>query len=158
MEKLEASSEEPKTHKRKLDKRLILSLTKPSFLLTLGRVHIRYENRQRLCYLLEKLVKQHNWAEASGVLSLLLKGTSNDCSADLNRLKYSVWLIFFFLSFPCIYFVVITLKLWSRLYLSLKNSFNICFCLGFIWLLLLLLAFRRTTAKNVLKLSEQIMF
>ena len=99
MEKLEASSEEPKTHKRKLDKRLILSLTKPSFLLTLGRVHIRYENRQRLCYLLEKLVKQHNWAEASGVLSLLLKGTSNDCSADLNRLKYSVWLIFYFIFF-----------------------------------------------------------
>ncbi|KAK8579248.1 hypothetical protein V6N12_069577 [Hibiscus sabdariffa] len=90
MEKLEASSEKPKTRKRKLEKRLKLSLTKPSFLLTLGRVHIRLENRQRLCYLLEKLVKKHNWAEASGVLSLLLKGTSNDGSADLNRLKYSV--------------------------------------------------------------------
>ncbi|KAE8732147.1 S-locus lectin protein kinase family protein [Hibiscus syriacus] len=90
MEKLEASSEEPKPCKRKLDKRLKLSLAKPSFLLTLGRVHIRWENRQRMCYLLEKLVKKHNWAEASGVLSLLLKGTSNDCSADLNRLKYSV--------------------------------------------------------------------
>ncbi|XP_022734868.1 uncharacterized protein LOC111288303 isoform X2 [Durio zibethinus] len=90
MEKLGASSEKPKTHKRKLDKRVILSLTKPSFLLTLGRVHIRWENRQKLCYLLEKLVKQHNWAEASGILSLLLKGTSNACSADLNRLKYSV--------------------------------------------------------------------
>ncbi|KAE8688457.1 S-locus lectin protein kinase family protein [Hibiscus syriacus] len=47
-------------------------------------------NRKRLCYLLDKLVKKHDWGEASGVLSLLLRGTSNDCSADLNRLKYSV--------------------------------------------------------------------
>ncbi|XVE50154.1 hypothetical protein DITRI_Ditri01bG0139200 [Diplodiscus trichospermus] len=85
-----ASLEEPKSYKRKPEKRVRLSLTKPSFLLTLGRVHIRWENRKRLCYLLEKLVNQHNWAEASGVLSLLLKGTSSDCSADLNRLKYSV--------------------------------------------------------------------
>ncbi|XVF04297.1 hypothetical protein REPUB_Repub05bG0070300 [Reevesia pubescens] len=90
MEKLEPSLKKPKTHKRKLDKRVILSLTKPSYLLQLGRVHIRWENRQRLCYLLDKLVKKHNLAEASGVLSLLLKGTSSDCSAELNRLKYSV--------------------------------------------------------------------
>ncbi|KAK6229355.1 hypothetical protein SCA6_018306 [Theobroma cacao] len=87
MEKFKASLEEPKTYKRKLDKRMILSLTRPSYLLNLGGLHIRWENRQRLCYLLEKLVKQHNWAEASGVLSLLLKGTSRDRSADLNRLK-----------------------------------------------------------------------
>ncbi|PPD67740.1 hypothetical protein GOBAR_DD35384 [Gossypium barbadense] len=77
MKKLEGSLEEPKSNKRKLDKRLKLSLTKPSFLLTLGRVHIGWENRQRLCYLLEGLVKRHNWGEASGVLSLLLNGTSN---------------------------------------------------------------------------------
>ncbi|XVF78683.1 hypothetical protein PTKIN_Ptkin14bG0155200 [Pterospermum kingtungense] len=89
MEIIEAISETPKAHKRKLDKRLILSLTKPSYLLSLGRVHIRWENRQRLCYLLEKLVAKHKWAEASGVLTILLKGTSNDCSADLNRLKYT---------------------------------------------------------------------
>ncbi|TYH74477.1 hypothetical protein ES332_D05G401800v1 [Gossypium tomentosum] len=90
MKKLEGRLEEPKRNKRKLDKRLILSLTKPSHLLTLKYAHIRWENRQRLCYLLERLVKKQNWAEASGVLSLLFKGTSHDFSAGLNRLKYSV--------------------------------------------------------------------
>ncbi|KAG4204256.1 hypothetical protein ERO13_A04G036900v2 [Gossypium hirsutum] len=90
MKKLTGRLEEPKRNKRKLDKRLKLSLTKPSYLLTLKYAHIRWENRQRLCYLLERLVKKHNWAEASGVLRLLLKGTSRDFSADLNRLKYSV--------------------------------------------------------------------
>lgn len=100
MKKLEGRLE-PKSNKRKLDKRLKLSLTKPSYLLTLRYVHIRWENRQRLCYLLERLVKRHNWAEASGVLSLLLKGTSHDFSADLNRLKYSVWLSFIFWLLLC---------------------------------------------------------
>ncbi|OMO74853.1 hypothetical protein CCACVL1_16424 [Corchorus capsularis] len=90
MENYEASLREPKTLKRKFDKRLILPLTKPSYLLRVGRLHIRWENRQRLCHLLEKLVDQHNWAEASGILSLLLKGTSRDRFSDLNRLKYSV--------------------------------------------------------------------
>ncbi|KAK5834058.1 hypothetical protein PVK06_017929 [Gossypium arboreum] len=92
MEKLEGRLEEPKSNKGKRDKRLKLSLTKPSFLLTLGRVHIRWENRQRLCYLLEGLVKKDNWGEASGVLSLLLNGTSNiglretNCSANTTAI------------------------------------------------------------------------
>ncbi|XP_043807080.1 uncharacterized protein LOC110601133 isoform X2 [Manihot esculenta] len=71
-------------------KRTILALTKPSYLLGLGFNHVRPENRVRLCHFLQKLVRQHNWMEASGVLSLLLKGTCKDNDPTMNRFKYLV--------------------------------------------------------------------
>ncbi|XP_057963676.1 uncharacterized protein LOC131154876 isoform X2 [Malania oleifera] len=71
-------------------KRVVLSLIKPSYTLGLGLKKVRPENRGRLCYLLSRLVGQHNWTEASGVLSLLLKGTCKDNSPMQNRMKYRV--------------------------------------------------------------------
>ncbi|KAL5853904.1 hypothetical protein ACOSQ3_009022 [Xanthoceras sorbifolium] len=73
-------------------KRIMLSLMKPSYLLRLGldSKNIRFENRKRLQYLLHKLVRRRNWADASGVLSVLLKGTSKENSPIANRLKYTV--------------------------------------------------------------------
>ncbi|XP_059661469.1 uncharacterized protein LOC132307663 [Cornus florida] len=71
-------------------KRIILSITKPSY--TLQRLPIRslrFENRCRLRRLLHRLVRRHNWKEASGVLSMLLKGTGKDKSPARNR-KYMV--------------------------------------------------------------------
>ncbi|KDP36263.1 hypothetical protein JCGZ_09828 [Jatropha curcas] len=82
------------TKLQKFYKRAILALTKPSYLLGLGINSVRPENRQRLCHLLQKLVRQHNWREASGVLSLLLKATCKDSCPSTNRLKYSVLLEF----------------------------------------------------------------
>ncbi|KAK0599231.1 hypothetical protein LWI29_003455 [Acer saccharum] len=103
-----AKTEPKKTRKRRLSimmdeeddiqipekryKNVILSLMKPSYLLRLGRgsKNIRFENRKRLRYLLRKLVRQHNWADASGVLSVLLKGTSKEKSPIMNRIKFTV--------------------------------------------------------------------
>ncbi|KAG6645336.1 hypothetical protein I3843_08G111600 [Carya illinoinensis] len=106
--KLEDGAERAKNRKRKLNKtvdnahaipeklvkRIILSLTKPSSVLGLGPKTgskiVRWENRVRLCYLLRKLTRQHNWIELGGVLSMFLKGTCKDRSPANNRLKYSV--------------------------------------------------------------------
>ncbi|TXG65264.1 hypothetical protein EZV62_006539 [Acer yangbiense] len=103
-----AKTEPKKTRKRRLSimmdeeddiqipekryKNVILSLMKPSYLLRLGRgsKNIRFENRKRLRYLFRKLVRQHNWADASGVLSVLLKGTSKEKSPIMNRIKFTV--------------------------------------------------------------------
>ncbi|KAE8124759.1 hypothetical protein FH972_019615 [Carpinus fangiana] len=78
----------------KLINRIILSLTKPSSVLGLGpktgSKNVRWENRVRLCHLLRKLLRQHNWIELGGVLSMFLKGTCKDRSSTRNRLKYSV--------------------------------------------------------------------
>ncbi|PON52793.1 TAF RNA polymerase I subunit A [Parasponia andersonii] len=75
--------------KSRLARRVVLSLTKPSYCLGLGSKTLRSENRARLSYLLGKLTRQHNWTEASGVLSVLLKGTCKDKSLANNRFKYS---------------------------------------------------------------------
>ncbi|KAI9184755.1 hypothetical protein LWI28_000794 [Acer negundo] len=103
-----AKTEPKKTRKRRLStmmdeeddiqipekhyKKVILSLMKPSYLLRLGlgSKNVRFENRKRLRYLLRKLVRQRNWAEASGVLSVLLKGTSKEKSPIMNRIKFTV--------------------------------------------------------------------
>ncbi|KAF8025848.1 hypothetical protein BT93_F2627 [Corymbia citriodora subsp. variegata] len=77
---------------RRLLKRIMLSLTKPSSALGLGEGSLRSENRRRLSRLLRKLVRRHSWAEASGVLSVLLKGTCKEKCPEHNRLKYSVLL------------------------------------------------------------------
>jgi hypothetical protein len=78
----------------KLINRIILSLTKPSSVLGLGpkagSKNVRCENCVRLCYLLRKLLRRHNWIELGGVLSMFLKGTCKDRSSTHNRLKYSV--------------------------------------------------------------------
>ncbi|XP_065873937.1 uncharacterized protein [Euphorbia lathyris] len=71
-------------------KRVISSVTRPSYLLALGSDKMRPKNRVRLCHLLKKLMRQHNRAEASGVLSILLKGTCKDKGSRMNRFKYSV--------------------------------------------------------------------
>lgn len=73
-------------------KRIMLSLEKPSYLLGLGLASrsLRSEHRNRLCYLLRKLVRQRNWADASGVLSVLLKGTNKEKGPVANRFKSMV--------------------------------------------------------------------
>ncbi|XP_059443414.1 uncharacterized protein LOC132175473 isoform X2 [Corylus avellana] len=105
---LEDSANKVMSRKRKLNKmvdnghaapaklidRIILSLTKPSSVLGLGpktgSKNVRWENRVRLCHLLRKLLRRHDWIELGGVLSMILKGTCNDRSSTRNRLKYSV--------------------------------------------------------------------
>ncbi|KAL6283517.1 hypothetical protein ACE6H2_014446 [Prunus campanulata] len=77
-------------HILKLLKRIVLSLSKPSYLLGVGSTRPRAEHRTRLNKLLRKLVKQHNWVEASGVLSVLLKSGRKDRSPVNNRFKYWV--------------------------------------------------------------------
>ncbi|KAF4369999.1 hypothetical protein G4B88_016160 [Cannabis sativa] len=72
-----------------LSKGAILSLTKPSYVLGLGSKTLRKDNRSRLSYLFTKLMSYHQWSEATGVLSVLLKGTCKDRSMPNNRLKYT---------------------------------------------------------------------
>ncbi|XP_022979683.1 uncharacterized protein LOC111479331 [Cucurbita maxima] len=101
----EHGSERSTGRKRKLDteadgsndgrraaamKKITLALTKPSFVLGIGPKMLRAENRTTLRNVLRKLMMQQNWVEASGVLSMLLKGTLRDRSPIRNRLKYSV--------------------------------------------------------------------
>ena len=71
-------------------RKITLALTKPSFVLGIGPKMLRAENRTTLRNVLRKLMMQQNWVEASGVLSMLLKGTLRDRSPIRNRLKYSV--------------------------------------------------------------------
>ncbi|CAN6555255.1 unnamed protein product [Malus baccata var. baccata] len=77
-------------HVQKLLKRIVLSLSKPSYLLGVGSTRPRAEHRARLTKLMRKLVKQRNWVEASGVLSVLLEGSQKDRSPANNRFKYWV--------------------------------------------------------------------
>lgn len=76
-------------------KGIILSVTKPSYTLKrgigksrYGYENLRWDNRNRLRHLLQQLVRRHNWDEASGVLSVLLKGTGKEKSIWKNRTKY----------------------------------------------------------------------
>ncbi|KAL2589542.1 hypothetical protein GLYMA_13G272600v4 [Glycine max] len=78
--------------REKLAKRILLSLTRPSYVLGLGPKPLRVEHRARLRYLLRRLVNQHHWVAASGVLSAYLKGTLDDASPYTNRLKFWVLL------------------------------------------------------------------
>ncbi|XP_050105317.1 uncharacterized protein LOC126584978 isoform X2 [Malus sylvestris] len=77
-------------HVQKLLKRIVLSLSKPSYLLGVGSTRPRAEHRARLTKLMRKLVKQRNWVEASGVLSVLLEGSQKERSPANNRFKYWV--------------------------------------------------------------------
>ncbi|XP_010519247.1 PREDICTED: uncharacterized protein LOC104798752 isoform X2 [Tarenaya hassleriana] len=71
-------------------KRAVRSLAKPSYLLGLGpnSKSVQCEYRERLTTILRDLLRQQNWREASGVLSVLMQGTMGDRSPELNRLKY----------------------------------------------------------------------
>ncbi|GER53453.1 hypothetical protein STAS_30975 [Striga asiatica] len=53
-----------------------------------GEKH-RSQHRKRLWRLLYKLLLRHSWAEAGGVLSVLLQATAADRSPSVNRAKYS---------------------------------------------------------------------
>ncbi|ESW21412.1 hypothetical protein PHAVU_005G068700 [Phaseolus vulgaris] len=76
--------------REKLAKRILLSLTRPSYVMGLGPKPLRKEHRTRLRYLLRRLINQHHWVAASGVLSAYMKGTLNDSSPFRNRLKFWV--------------------------------------------------------------------
>lgn len=75
----------------KRDRRIVTRLTKPCTTLVHGsKGNLSHQNRIRLRYLLNKLVKRRNWSDAAGVLSVLLKGTCKERSLHDNRIKYSV--------------------------------------------------------------------
>ncbi|KAJ4702691.1 TAF RNA polymerase I subunit A [Melia azedarach] len=136
----DAAAKEPKSRKRglsvmrdedhiqipeKLHKSIVLSLTKPSYLLGLGSKNLRLENRNRLCYLLHKLVRQRNWVNASGVLSMLLKGTTKEKRPTVNRLKYLVSMeLFDHLESDCINSIRIknVYDIWMKRIGSIKES------------------------------------
>ncbi|KAG8364888.1 hypothetical protein BUALT_Bualt18G0045400 [Buddleja alternifolia] len=74
----------------------LLASNKPSYCLKqgvgslqCGGESLRSQHRKRLWRLLKKLLRRHNWVEASGVLSVLLQGTGRDQSLSRNRAKYS---------------------------------------------------------------------
>ncbi|XP_010260398.1 PREDICTED: uncharacterized protein LOC104599522 [Nelumbo nucifera] len=69
-------------------KRIHLSFMKPSYPQPL--YNVRMEHRIRLSHFLLKLLRQHQWKEASGILSVLMKGTLNERSPMKNRMKYTV--------------------------------------------------------------------
>ncbi|KAK7244219.1 hypothetical protein RIF29_39038 [Crotalaria pallida] len=78
--------------REKLAKRVLLSLTKPSYALGFGPKPLRSEHRNRLHFLLRRLVNRHHWAAACDVLNAYMKGTANDTSPLRSRFKYSVLL------------------------------------------------------------------
>ena len=90
-QKEEAADHAGLSKPEKLIKRIILSLTKPSYVLGLGTNNLRSDNRDTLRYLLRTLLKEHNWVEASGVLSVYMQATSKDKNPLNNRFKYSVY-------------------------------------------------------------------
>ncbi|KAH6775599.1 hypothetical protein C2S52_013160 [Perilla frutescens var. hirtella] len=74
----------------------LLAVHKPSYCLKrgvgslrCGGESLRFQHRSRLFRLLSQLLRQHNWSEASGVLSVLLKGVVKDQSLSGNRAKYT---------------------------------------------------------------------
>ncbi|KAL2493585.1 hypothetical protein Fot_37342 [Forsythia ovata] len=91
------NDEDTVKHSKKVRKtnEIILAKNKPSYSLTRGIGSLQYGDetlqsihRKKLRQLLKKLIQRHNWAEASGVLSVLLKGTGQDQSLSRNRFKY----------------------------------------------------------------------
>lgn len=86
------------TRKREING-IILACTKPSYCLQrgvgssqqrAGCESLRSLHRKKLWRLLKKLLLNNNWAEASGVLSVLLKGTARETSISRNGYKYWV--------------------------------------------------------------------
>ncbi|XP_009615959.1 uncharacterized protein [Nicotiana tomentosiformis] len=88
----------PSTETRRI-KAIILANSKPSYCLKrgIGSLHqdfqsLRSEHRRRLRRLLQKLMRHHKWAEASGVLSVLLKGTVQEKALLKTRTKFTATL------------------------------------------------------------------
>ncbi|XP_060209297.1 uncharacterized protein LOC132636448 isoform X1 [Lycium barbarum] len=85
----------PSTQTRRINA-IILANTKPSYCLKrgIGSLHhdcqsLRSEHRRRLRRLLQKLMRQHKYAEASGVMSVLLKGTTKEKAILKTRTKFT---------------------------------------------------------------------
>ncbi|KAJ8561026.1 hypothetical protein K7X08_027216 [Anisodus acutangulus] len=88
----------PSTKIRRI-KAIILANTKPSYCLKRGIgslqhdiQSLRSEHRRRLRRLLQKLMRQHKFAEASGVMSVLLKGTTKEKAILKTRTKFTATL------------------------------------------------------------------
>ncbi|MCD7450102.1 hypothetical protein HAX54_003520 [Datura stramonium] len=88
----------PSTEARRINS-VILANTKPSFCLKrgIGSLHQEYrslqsQHRRTLRHLLQKLMRQHKYAEASGVLSVLLKGTTKETAVMKTRTKFTATL------------------------------------------------------------------
>ncbi|KAL3631447.1 hypothetical protein CASFOL_024431 [Castilleja foliolosa] len=84
------------TSKARKSEGAFLAASKPSYCLKRGIGDLqcgseshRHQHRERLWRLLNNLIQRHNWAEASGVMSVLLQGTVSDSSIFRNRAKYS---------------------------------------------------------------------
>ncbi|KAJ0258055.1 hypothetical protein HA466_0069160 [Hirschfeldia incana] len=74
---------------RKKRKRTVLCVEKPSYFPSLLEQSSTQSNYlRRLPKILSEMLRQRNWREASGVLSVLMQGTMRDGSPSLNRLKY----------------------------------------------------------------------
>ncbi|KAI9075360.1 hypothetical protein K1719_042672 [Acacia pycnantha] len=82
----------PMAKQKKLGKRIISSLTKPSYIQRLRSNKLRSQHHDILLKLLHKLVNRQNWVEASGVLSVYLRATVKETSPFENRFKYLVLL------------------------------------------------------------------
>lgn len=87
----------PSSSREKKIKGTMLAMKKPSYclkkgvgVLQCGDGSLRFQHRKRLFRILSQLTQQHNWTEASGVLSVLLQGTLKDESLSGNRAKYTV--------------------------------------------------------------------
>lgn len=78
-------------------KSVILANTKPSICLKRGIGSLQQDlrslqskHRKRLRHLLKKLMRKHKYAEASGVMSVLLKGTTKETAIFKTRTKFRV--------------------------------------------------------------------
>ncbi|KAL8528561.1 hypothetical protein ACS0TY_006110 [Phlomoides rotata] len=96
LRQFEDSGANPSSSREKKIKGTMLALKKPSYCLRKGigvarwgGESLRFQHRQRLFRMLHQLTRQHNWPEASGVLSVLLQGTLRDQSLPRNRAKYT---------------------------------------------------------------------
>ncbi|CAN4075565.1 unnamed protein product [Withania somnifera] len=85
----------PSTEARRINS-VILANTKPSVCLKrgIGSLHqdcpsLQSEHRKRLRHLLQKLMRKHKYAEASGVMSVLLKGTTKETALFKTRTKFT---------------------------------------------------------------------
>ncbi|OVA11085.1 D-tyrosyl-tRNA(Tyr) deacylase [Macleaya cordata] len=86
IEKSEVIDDDHNIENEKPAKRTRCASTRPSR--NIRSSNVRMEHRRRLNRLLSKLIRQHNWKEASGVASVLLKGTCKERSPAKNRNKY----------------------------------------------------------------------
>lgn len=118
-------------------KRTRLCVAKPSYLISLlERSSTRSNYLKRLPKILLELLRQRNWREASGVLSVLMQGTMRDGSPTMNRLKYEVLFCFvccclcLFLTCSCFRFCVlyfVLLLLMSISYTFIVSAFELLF-------------------------------